>query len=309
MMVAAHKILLLGANGQLGHALQSALQEVGDVKALTRAEADLSQPVTLGASLTHLTAAWRPTVVVNAAAYTAVDRAESEPDMAHAVNAESPGVLAALAQSWGAMLVHYSTDYVFDGSGTQAWREVDAPQPLSVYGSSKWAGECAIAAACARHLVLRTSWVVGSHGNNFLKTMLRLGAERDSLRVVSDQIGVPTSTALLADVTLQLIRVMHSVDAGDPRWGTYHVAAGGETSWHGYAQHVLAGAVARGAMLKVAPDAVQAIATAEYPLPARRPMNSRLDTQKISTTFGITLLSWQSGVDAILDQIFQKQPT
>ena len=252
---------------------------------------------------------FKPTVVVNAAAYTAVDQAQTNAETAHAVNAQSPAVLAEFAHDWGAMLVHYSTDYVFDGSGTQAWREVDAPQPLSVYGSSKWAGECAIAAACARHLVLRTSWVVGSHGNNFLKTMLRLGAERDSLRVVSDQIGVPTSTALLADVTLQLIRVMHSVDAGDPRWGTYHVAAGGETSWHGYAQHVLAGAVARGAMLKVAPDAVEAITTAEYPLPARRPMNSRLDTQKIRTTFGVNLPSWQSGVDAILDQIFQKQPT
>jgi len=251
----AHHILLLGAHGQLGHELNTALQPLGEVKAFTHAELDLSNPTALRAALAELAVNWRPTVVVNAAAYTAVDKAESEPQVVHAVNAQSPAVLAEFAHAWDAMLVHYSTDYVFDGGGQRPWREDDATNPLSVYGASKLAGEQDIAQACPRHLTLRTSWVVGAHGNNFLKTMLRLAAERDSLRVVADQIGAPTSTALLAHVTLQLIQAMQDAQAADPRWGVYHVAPSGETSWHGYAQHVIAQAVARGAVLKVSPSA------------------------------------------------------
>ena len=301
-----HKILLLGANGQLGQELATALQVVGEVKSLTRIEADLSQTDALHLSLAHITQRFVPTVIVNAAAYTAVDKAESEPHLAHAVNAASVAVLGEVAEQCGAMVLHYSTDYVFDGSGKKPWQETDAPHPLSVYGQSKWAGEQALAQACAKQVVLRTSWVVGTHGGNFLKTMLRLGAERDSLRVVADQVGVPTSTALLAQVTVQIIQAMQGADAHDPRWGVYHLAAGGETTWHAYAQHVMAGARARGALLKATPDAVHPITTAEYPLPAPRPLNSRLNTHKVQHTFGLTLPDWQQGVDGILDVLFSK---
>lgn len=301
-----HKILLLGANGQLGHELATALQALGEVKALTRAEADLSQPDVLRQSLAHITQSFVPTVIVNAAAYTAVDKAESEPQLAHAVNAASAAVLGEVAQQCGAMALHYSTDYVFDGSGNQPWQETDMPHPLSVYGQSKLAGEQALAHACAKHLILRTSWVVGTHGGNFLKTMLRLAAERDSLRVVADQVGVPTSTALLARVTVHIIQAMQSADAHDPRWGVYHLAASGETTWHAYAQHVIAAAHARGALLKATPEAVHPITTAEYPLPAPRPLNSRLNTHKVQHTFNLTLPDWQQGVDGILDALLSK---
>lgn len=284
-----------------------ALQKLGEVHALTRAEADLSDPTALRESLLQRAAKFLPTLVVNAAAYTSVDKAEAEPALAQAVNADSPAVLAELAQAWGAMLVHYSTDYVFDGAGVKPWEETDATHPLSVYGASKRAGEVAITQTCAKHLILRTSWVVGVHGHNFLKTMLRLAAERDSLRVVADQIGAPTSTELLGEVTVTLIHAMRNADASDSRWGIYHVAAAGETSWHGYAQYVIAGATARGAMLKAMPSTVQPIATTEYPLPAPRPANSRLDTRKIQRTWGITLPAWQVGVDAILDQLLEKK--
>ncbi len=301
-----HKILLLGANGQLGHELATALQALGEVKALTRTEADLSQPEALRATLAHIMHSFVPTVMVNAAAYTAVDKAESEPQVAHTVNAASVAVLGELAQTCGAMVLHYSTDYVFDGSGTQPWQETDTPHPLSVYGQSKWAGEQALAQACAKHVVLRTSWVVGTHGGNFLKTMLRLAAERDSLRVVADQVGVPTSTALLGQVTVEIVQALQSADARDPRWGVYHLAAGGETTWHAYAQYVVAGAQARGAVLKAMPETVLPITTAEYPLPAPRPLNSRLNTHKAQQTFGLELPQWQRGVDGILDALFSK---
>ena len=301
-----HKILLLGANGQLGHELATALQALGEVKALTRTEADLSQPEALRATLAHIMHSFVPTVMVNAAAYTAVDKAESEPQVAHTVNAASVAVLGELAQTCGAMVLHYSTDYVFDGSGTQPWQETDTPHPLSVYGQSKWAGEQALAQACAKHVVLRTSWVVGTHGGNFLKTMLRLAAERDSLRVVADQVGVPTSTALLGQVTVEIVQALQSADARDPRWGVYHLAAGGETTWHAYAQYVMAGAQARGAVLKAMPETVLPITTAEYPLPAPRPLNSRLNTHKAQQTFGLELPQWQRGVDGILDALFSK---
>jgi dTDP-4-dehydrorhamnose reductase len=303
MTSSAQRLLLLGANGQLGHQLAVQLQQLGEVKALTRAEADMANPAALRKTLTELAQTFQPTVIVNAAAYTAVDKAQTETELAHAVNAESPAVLAELAKVWNATLVHYSTDYVFDGSGTKPWQESDATQPLSVYGQSKRDGELAIAAHCPKHLILRTSWVVGAHGGNFLKTMLRLAAERDALRVVADQIGAPTSTALLADVTVQLLQAMRAAADSDARWGIYHLAAAGEVSWHGYAQHVIAGAWQRCATLKAKPEAVSPITTAEYPVPAPRPLNSRLNTHKLQTTFALTLPAWQVGVDGILDQL------
>ena len=307
MNFSAQRLLLLGANGQLGHQLAVQLQQLGEVKALTRAEADLANPAVLRKALTELAQTFQPTVIVNAAAYTAVDKAQTETELAHAVNAESPAVLAELAKEWSATLVHYSTDYVFDGSGTQPWQESDTTHPLSVYGQSKRDGELAIAAHCSKHLILRTSWVVGAHGGNFLKTMLRLAAERDALRVVADQIGAPTSTELLADVTVQLLQSMHAAADNDARWGIYHLAAAGEVSWHGYAQHVIAGALQRGANLKAKPEAVSPITTAEYPVPALRPLNSRLNTDKLQTKFALTLPAWQVGVDAILDQIISRK--
>ena len=296
-------ILLLGANGQLGHQLNTELLALGYVKALTRVQADMSDPVHLRDDLEKATAVFVPDVIVNAAAYTAVDKAETDAAQALAVNAQSVGVLAEFAQSVGACLMHYSTDYVFDGSGTRPWAEDDTVAPMSVYGQTKYLGEQAIKKACQKHLVLRTSWVVGAHGGNFLKTMLRLANERDSLRVVVDQVGVPTSTQLLAETTVALLRAMHGASADDARWGVYHLSPGGETTWHAYAQHVVAGALARGAKLKAGVNDVHPIGTAEYPLPAPRPLNSRLNTEKIQRTFGLSLPSWQQGVDAILDEL------
>ncbi len=296
-------ILLLGANGQLGHQLSTELLALGPVKALTRAQADMSDPEKLRNALQTAAALFVPDVIVNAAAYTAVDKAETDTAQAMAVNAQSVGVLAEFAQSVGARLVHYSTDYVFDGSGTRPWVEGDAVAPMSVYGQTKYLGEQAIDKACQKHLVLRTSWVVGAHGGNFLKTMLRLAAERDSLRVVADQVGVPTSTKLLAETTVALLRTMQTANDEDARWGVYHLAPAGETTWHAYAQYVVAGALARGAKLKAGVNDVYPISTAEYPLPAPRPLNSRLKTEKIQRTFGLSLPSWQSGVDAILDEL------
>jgi dTDP-4-dehydrorhamnose reductase len=213
------------------------------------------------------------------------------------------GLVAELAQAANAVLVHYSTDYVFDGTGTRPWVEDDLTNPLSVYGQTKWLGEKSVAQHCAKHLILRTSWVVGAHGNNFLKTMLRLAADRDALRVVADQIGVPTSTELLAHVTVTMLQAMLQAESNDKRFGIYHVAASGETSWHAYAQYVIAGAIKRGAYLKAKPESIEPIPTSAYPLPAPRPANSRLNTDKVRANFCLALPSWQEGVDAILDDL------
>jgi len=301
--VGQYRVLLIGANGQLGHTLASALKTLGEVRALTRSDADLSDPWLLEETLKPIMQSFKPHAIVNAAAYTAVDKAETELDPVRRVNAHSVGLLAQLAHSVNAVLVHYSTDYVFDGSGTRPWVEDDPTNPLSVYGQTKWLGEKSVAQHCAKHLILRTSWVVGAHGNNFLKTMLRLAAERDALRVVADQIGVPTSTELLAYVTVTMLQAMLQAESNDKRFGTYHVAASGETSWHAYAQCVIAGATKRGAHLKVKLDAIEPILTRAYPLPAPRPANSRMNTDKVRAKFGVVMPSWQEGVDAILDEL------
>lgn len=301
-MSGPHRVLLVGASGQLGRALRTSLAALGEVRALTRADVDLSTPARLPDALApHLV--WSPTVIVNAAAYTAVDRAESEPDLAHAVNGAAPGVLAGLAAQSGAALVHYSTDYVFDGSGTRPWSESDPPAPLSVYGASKVAGERAVAEANARHLILRTSWLFSAHGSNFLRTILQLAETRSALRVVDDQVGAPTSVGLVADVTTTLLRTLGTAHDEDPRWGRYHVAPDGFTSWHGYAQHVVATALRLGRPLALTPDAIAPIPTSDYPLPARRPHNSRLDTHKLRVTFGVTLPDWRVDVDHTLHHL------
>lgn len=285
------KILLLGPHGQVGSQLLGALAPLGEVVAADRAAGwDLSDPPALAARVEALA----PALIVNAAAYTAVDRAEAEPALAHRVNAEAPAALATAARSLGAWLVHYSTDYVFDGSGDRPWREDDPTGPLSVYGQSKLAGERAIQSRHPRHLILRTSWVHGPQGGNFIRTMLRLAGERDTLSVVDDQVGAPTAAPWIAQATAQAIgRLQQAPELA----GVYHLAAAGETSWCGLARHAIAQAQARGATLRCGPDAVRAIPSAGYPTPARRPLNSRLDTQRLRQAFDIEPPSWQAGAD------------
>lgn len=291
------KILLLGANGQLGWELRRSLAPLGELLTLARGDegADLAQ----AASLSALVERSAPDVIVNAAAYTAVDKAESEAAIARTVNAEAPGVLARAAAARGALLLHYSSDYVFDGSGEAARRE-DAPTaPLSVYGQSKLDGEEAVRASGARHLILRTSWVYAARGQNFPKTMLRLAQERERLRVVADQVGAPTGAELLADVSAHALRAV----LGRPELhGTYHLAASGETSWHGLAQFVIEQARALRPDLAWKATAIEPIATAEYPTPARRPLNSRLDTTRLREAFGLKLPDWRVGVQRMLTE-------
>jgi dTDP-4-dehydrorhamnose reductase len=248
----------------------------------------------------------RPDVIVNAAAYTMVDRAESESRLAYQVNAKAPSVLAEEAAAVGALLVHYSTDYVFDGAKAGAYTEADVPDPINVYGTTKWQGETGIAAATPRHLILRTSWVVGAHGSNFARTMLRLAGDRTALNVVADQYGTPTSAAMLADATAH---VVHRYQTGSGRrddfpFGTYHLVAGGDTNWCDYARFVISEAQKLGQVFKAGPDAIRAITSSEYPTPARRPTNSRMSNQKFTATFGLRLPPWQEGVGHILRQIF-----
>jgi dTDP-4-dehydrorhamnose reductase len=288
------KILLLGANGQVGWELQRSLAPLGSLHAADRTTADLEQPDSLQAVVAQV----QPDVIVNAAAHTAVDRAESEPDRAHAINAVAPGLLAQLAARHGAWLVHYSTDYVFDGSGTRPWAEDDPTGPLSVYGRTKLSGEDAIRASGAKHLIFRTSWVYASRGGNFARTMLRLGAERELLRVIDDQMGAPTGADLIADVTAHALRQA----VAQRITGTFHLAPAGQTSWHGYAQFVFDTARHLKPDLPLKVQAVEAIPTSAYPTPAQRPLNSRLDTNRLRSTFGLQLPHWQTGVLRMLHE-------
>ena len=294
------KILLLGKDGQVGWELQRALAPLGELRACGRAEADLSDPE----SLRGVVRSFAPDIIVNAAAYTAVDKAESDEVAARTCNAVAPGVLAEEAAACGAWLVHYSTDYVFDGSKEGAWVETDAVNPLSVYGCTKYDGEELIRASGARHLILRTSWVFAPQGGNFAKTMLRLAKERETLNVVADQHGAPTGAELLADVTALALHRISSLE-GDARSlsGTYHLAASGTTTWHAYARHVLAQALAHGAVLKAGPDAVQPIAASAFPTPAVRPANSRMDCTKFCASFGLVLPDWRHHVNRLVAEL------
>ncbi|HMV62789.1 MAG TPA: dTDP-4-dehydrorhamnose reductase [Zoogloea sp.] len=295
------KILLLGKNGQVGWELQRSLAPLGDLVALDRHGdggwiGDLADPDGLAATVRAVA----PDLIVNAAAHTAVDKAESEPDLAFTINALAPGALARAAATCGALLVHYSTDYVFDGRGTAPWAEGAPTGPLSVYGRTKLEGETLIRDSGCRHLIFRTSWVYAARGGNFARTMLRLAVERDALSVVDDQHGAPTGAELLADVTAHAARMTF---ARPELAGTYHLAAAGETTWHGYARHVVEFARARGVPIRVAPDAIRPVPTSAFPTPAQRPANSRLDTRKLRDAFGLVLPDWQQGVERMLTEI------
>jgi dTDP-4-dehydrorhamnose reductase len=293
------KIVLLGATGQVGRELGGVLPALGEVVACDRAAADLEQP----AEVVALLARERPDVIVNAAAYTAVDRAESEPDRAALVNATAVAAIAAEAARQDAMLVHYSTDYVFDGLAPGCRTETDEPRPLSVYGATKLAGERAIAAAGGRHWIFRTSWVYAPHGSNFLRTILRLAEERDELAVVADQTGAPTSAALVARVTG---RFLERLASAPPVPGLYHLAPRGAVTWHGYAQAILEAARAHGLPLRAPPEAVRPLATADYPTAARRPANSLLCTAKLESALADTLANWQDDVIATVAALAAK---
>ena len=295
------KVLLLGKDGQVGWELQRALAPLGELVALGRQGAqglcgDLGDMAGLRATVREL----QPDVIVNAAAYTAVDRAESEPELAEAINGLAPGVLAEEAAAQGALLIHYSTDYVFEGEGERPWQEDDPAAPVNAYGMSKWHGEEAVRAANPFHLILRTQWVYAARGRNFLSTMLRLAAERDSLQVVDDQFGAPTHAELIADVTAHAMR---AVQAQPSLVGTYHLAARGITTWHGYARYAIGLARDLGWPIQVRDESIVAVDTSAFPTPARRPHNSRLALGRIEQAFGLSLPDWRGGVERTIQEL------
>jgi len=307
-------IVLFGAQGQLGVQLSRALAPLGTLVRLGRggvlggaaAHAALCGDLAQAAALEATIRALRPDAVVNAAAYTAVDKAQSDRAGAYAVNALACAAMARACADTGAWLVHYSTDYVFDGSGTRAWREDDATRPVNLYGESKLAGEDAIRTLHARHLILRCSWVFDTVGQNFLLSILRAAMTRDSLRVVADQHGAPTRAALIADVTAHLLRSLSGAapaERADAPAGTYHLAPSGETSWHGYAVRLIQQALAHGLPVRCTPERIAAISSADYPTAAPRPFNSRLDTARLRERFDLALPPWQSGVDAVVAEL------
>lgn len=291
------RILLLGGNGQVGWELRRALAPLAEIFAPRREEGgDLTRLDALAATIRQAA----PDVIVNAAAYTAVDRAESEPELAHAINAGAPAILAREARQLDAWLVHYSTDYVFDGGGELPWREDDPTDPLNVYGCTKLEGETAVRDSGCAHLVFRTSWVYAARGRNFIRTMLRLSAERDALQVIDDQHGAPTGAALIADVTA---RVLPAAMRHPERAGLYNLAAAGETTWHGYARWVIERAQAAGWPVKVADDAIESVTTEAFGAQAPRPHNSRLDCSALEAAFGLWMPPWEQGADHALTEI------
>lgn len=291
------KLLLLGRDGQVGTALTQLLAPLAEIVALGRDGADLSQPDRLAAIVRRE----RPDVIVNAAAYTAVDKAESEPELARLVNADAPAALAQVAAETGAWLIHYSTDYVFDGKKSEPYVEDDATAPLNVYGATKRAGEVAIGDVGGKHLIFRTSWVHAPGRSSFAAKILTLAQSRDELKVIDDQIGAPTSARMIAEITR---RALEQIERGRPLdSGIYHLAAAGETSWHGYASYVVGEALKRGATLRVAMDRVLQVPSSAFPSPARRPHNSRLSTYKLRSALGIDLPDWQVDLMGTLDTL------
>lgn len=294
------KILLTGKNGQVGFELQRSLAPLGEIVAVDQTDCDLAD----ADAIRRLVSTTRPGIIVNPAAYTAVDKAETDVAHAQAINGTAPGIFGEEAAKLGALVVHYSTDYVFKGEKPGYYTEADAPDPQSVYGKTKLEGEHALAASGAKHLIFRTSWVFGAHGANFAKTMLRLAAERPTLKVVADQFGAPTSAALIADVTAQVLgQYLCRPASAEFPYGLYHLVAAGRTNWHEYAQAVVMAAQAAGRPLKLGAQDVQAISTTEYPLPAPRPANSCLDTTLLCNTFGLSLPDWRQGLQHVMTQL------
>lgn len=296
------KILVTGVHGQVGHALLRTLDGDHDIVALDRTQLDLTD----ADAIRRVVQSVRPDLMINPAAYTAVDKAESEPALAHAINAIAPSVMAEEAAKLNAGLIHFSTDYVFDGDKDTPYVETDAVNPLSAYGRSKLAGEIAIQSVGLPHLILRTSWVYGPHGKNFLKTMLRLSAERDQLKVVADQWGAPTSSNAIATAVHQLLKVWQLNTSSQS--GVYHFTNSGSTTWHGFTCAILDAYEAQATglglpALKVNANAVDAITTADYPTPAVRPQNSRLDQTKLNQTFGVVLPAWEQSLQEVMQQI------
>lgn len=286
----------------MGWELQRSLAPLGEIVALSRDSQNYCGDLANLQDLAETVRQIKPNIIVNAAAYTTVDKAESEPELARIINVEAPSVLAREAALLDAWLIHYSTDYVFDGSGGTPWLETDATGPLGLYGATKLAGEQTIQSSGCKHLIFRTSWVYGARGNNFAKTMLRLAAERDSLTVIDDQVGAPTGADLLADVAAHAIRsVQNTPELG----GLYHLVAAGETTWHGYARFVIDFARKNGLELKTLPESIIPVPSSAFPTPAQRPKNSRLDTRKLQTNFDLTLPHWQTGVTRMLTEILE----
>ena len=299
--MAAEPVLLLGAAGQLGHELWQALQQAGQpVVAWTRADIDVSHVSELKERVTQLKPRW----ILNAAAYTAVDKAETESELAHRVNAHMPAMLADYAKASGAALMHFSSDYVFNGRSTRPYLETDTTDPLSVYGQSKRDGDAAIQASGARYVIFRSSWVVAAHGQNFLKTMLRLAAERDQLNVVADQTGVPTAAAWLAELALRAMPLVQREGLS----GLFHATPSGQTTWHAYAQYVLTQAASRGWTFKATADQVHPITTAQYPLPAQRPAYGLLDSSLLARNLQCDWPDWQAGVNQVIAELSQHLP-
>ena len=297
------KILLLGKNGQLGWELQRSLAPLGEVIALDRNSKDYCGDLANLSGLAATVRQIKPAIIVNAAAHTAVDKAETEKQLAQTINADAVAVLAQETKLLNAWLIHYSTDYVFAGHGTTPWQETDAPGPLSVYGVTKLAGEQAIQRSACKHLIFRTSWVYGTRGNNFVKTMLRLAAERDTLTVIDDQIGAPTGADLLADVTAHALR---TVQLQPELSGLYHLVAAGKTSWHGYASYVIETAQKMGQKLQTTVETISPVPTSAFPTPARRPQNSRMNTDKLQANFALSLPHWQAGVTRMLTEFLEQ---
>ncbi len=292
------KILVTGKNGQVGHELMLSLKPLGDVVGVDVKQCDFRQSAAIELMLQKI----KPDIIVNPAAYTAVDLAESEPTTAHAINAQAPKILARYAARENIPMIHFSTDYVFDGNKQEAYLEDDDAKPSSVYGKTKWLGEDAVRKMVAKHIILRTSWVFGTHGENFLKTMLRLAQQREKMTVVSDQIGSPTSARLLADSVAEIIKQL--AEPGSYRkYGTYHLVCKGETSWYEYAKLVIETATQLGMPCQLKVNNIKPIKTSEYPLPATRPMNSRLQTKKIIETFGLSLPTWQTEVKRVVTDL------
>ena len=295
------KILLTGVNGQVGHALQQKLSN-HQVFALNRDQLDLSDKD----AIRRVVQTIQPDLIINPAAYTAVDKAESEPDLAYAINAIAPQVLAEEAAKFNAALIHFSTDYVYDGSKIENYVETDAVNPLSVYGKSKLAGELAINAVGLPHLILRTSWVYGAYGKNFLKTIIRLASERDSLRIVADQFGAPTSSESISDAVIELLNSWQPLELSQT--GIYHFTNQGKTSWHGFSSEIVSeynrlAAIKNLQMLKANVENIEPITTADYPTPAARPANSTLSNQKLKQVFNVSLPSWQQGLQQVMQSL------